>query len=46
MSKKRRIKKSRKKAEKAHKKLVKAKHRRIQAEKGNIWESLIGKPKQ
>jgi len=39
-----RIKKSRKKAEKATKKLSKAHYRREQAEEGNLFKSLFGKP--
>ena len=45
MSKKRRIKKSRKRLKKSTKKLAKATYRRKQAEKGNTWEALFGKPK-
>jgi len=46
MSKKRRIKKSRKKVERASKKLMKAKYRRKKAEEGDVFGALFGKPKK
>lgn len=45
ISKIRRIKISRKKAEKASKKLAKYHYRRIQAEKGNTLGALFGRPR-
>lgn len=45
MSKKRRIKKSRKKLEKASNRLRKESYRRKRAENGSTFEALFGKPK-
>jgi len=44
MNKIRRIKKSRKRLDKAEKNLITQRFRRKQAENGNIWKALFGKP--